>query len=192
MNRKGFHVYAGDIRINVNLSGVMSEKADACIVPHYETGISLTGVSAAFIHSMARNSIIEYQDYARDKKLKPDFAYVASCQGDNYKHLIHIPVLKRKTEKNNKKTSKEDTYLGILSALETAETIKARSVVIPSLNTGSSGVLTYEVAATETIRAIKTYIDKTPKKCIKEITIALKTRFAYDAYLKKVLNCFNQ
>ena len=183
MATKKFHVYFGDIRINITLSGVMSERADVCVVPHYATGISLTGISAAFIHSMARNSIIEYQNYARDKVLKPNFAYVSACNGNNYRYLIHIPVLKRSTEKS-KKIAKEDTFTGILSSLEGAQSVKAKTMVIPSINTGTTGVLSYEESGYETYRAIKTFIEKTPLTSLKEITIALKSQQALVAYLK--------
>ena len=180
--KKVFHVYVGDIRLNINHSGVLSENGDACIVPHYETGISLTGVSAAFIHSIARSSIIEYQDYARDKKLEPGFSYVAASRG-NYKYLIHTPALRRYDEKNREQV-KLCMQLCISSCLFATKNIKAKNIVIPSMNTGKNGVLIYEDAAKATYQAIIDFVEDTSKKTLKEITIVLRSKDAIEAYLK--------
>ena len=180
MKKKNYHVYFGDIRINVCFSGVMSEKADVCLVPQFGSGISLTGVSAAFIHSMARNSIIDYQEFAKDKKLEPGTAFISACQGDNYRYLAHIYILKH--ENPPKEQIKKDTFYSIFAGLDAALSVKAKSVVIPSVNTGSNGGLNYEESATATFNAISAFSKK--NKSIKKITIALKTEYAFKTYLK--------
>jgi hypothetical protein len=40
MEAKEIIVYFNKIKVNIKLSGVMSESADACIVPQFDHGIS--------------------------------------------------------------------------------------------------------------------------------------------------------
>ena len=181
MKTKKFSVYFDEVKVNIKLSGVLSEHADACIVPQYPTGISLTGVSAAFIHSKARNSIIAFQDFVRDKKLSANSAFVAACNGDNYHYLIHTPALKRKGDCSIK-SALTDTFTGICAALEAAKTVQAQTVVIPSFNTGPNSILSYEQSAKATLEAIVTF--STLPRSLKEITIALKNKEAFEAYTK--------
>ena len=93
MEAKEIIVYFNKIKVNIKLSGVMSESADACIVPQFDHGISLSGISCAFIHSPAVEAISKYQKLIAEKTLKPNDALCSSVEDCNYKYLIQIPVL---------------------------------------------------------------------------------------------------
>ena len=164
------------IEIEIYNAGVLSLQAFACVVPQKRTGISLTGVSASIIHSPARDGIIAFQKTIRDKKMLPFGNSTAHhCSGKNYRYLISIPVLG---------ASRLETEIAIISALARADKIKAESIVIPAINTGESGALSYEESAKITKKAIHKLSEFYVVANLKKILLALPNENAYDIYKK--------
>lgn len=180
MEAKEIIVYFNKIKVNIRLSGVMSETAEACVVPQYENGISTTGVSSAFLHSPASWAITDYQKMT--KTLNPDDAVCSLIsEGCNYKYLIQIPVLK---DGNNfsKEEIEEHTGKCAVTALIYAADFGLKTLVMPSMNTGTLGPLSYLKAATVIISAIKTCSDY-KEMSLEEITIALTNEKAFFAFV---------
>lgn len=182
MEAKEIIVYFNKIKVNIRLSGVMSETAEACVVPQYENGISTTGVSSAFLHSPASWAIADYQKMTSNKTLNPDDAVCSLIsEGCNYRYLIQIPVLK---DGNNfsKEEIEEHTGKCAVTALIYAADFGLKTLVVPSMNTGTLGPLSYLKAATVIISAIKTCSDY-KEMSLEEITIALTNEKAFFAFV---------
>ena len=184
MEAKEIIVYFNKIKVNIKLSGVMSESADACIVPQFDHGISLSGISCAFIHSPAVEAISKYQKLIAEKTLKPNDALCSSVEDCNYKYLIQIPVLILKDKTNKTDAIQNHTTNYVIEALKKASSVKATSIVLPSMNTGIRYPLSYSEAARAILAAIKIF-SKTPKANIKEITIALTSENAFLDFVAK-------
>ena len=179
MKAKETFAYFNQIKVNIRFSGVMSETADACIVPQYDNCASLSGVSAAFIHSPAASRIIEFQNYIKEKKkLMPNEVYCTSGN-KNYQYLIHTPVL-RTPQSNFTPSIKTIIETCTFSAIECASKKQAKSIVIPSMNTGKNGILTYKNASHAILAAIKRF--STLDSSINEVTIAIINEKAFVEY----------
>lgn len=185
MDKTNLCVYFKNIKINICISDVLSEKADTCIVPQPQKGISLTGVCADFLQTKARNSIINYQNFVKGRSLDPTFVFSSPCNDDRYQHLIHIPVL-ASTPNDDKETIFSYTSIGVFAALQKASELKAKKVVLPSINTGSKGVLDYKDAAVAILVSIE-QISYIRANSIKEIMIVLKDKKAYKAFQEILL-----
>ena len=173
-------LYFNGIKVKLRYSGVFSEKADALFVPQYPNGVALTGISAAVIHSRARQAISNYQKILAKNKLLPYgevYVYLCNKPEMNYRYLLQVPVLK---------ASAENTSFAISAALKKADNLELKSIVIPAVNTGRSGALTDEEAAEATFAAIASFSKKAMH--VEEIFLALyekSTYLAYKSYLDK-------
>ncbi len=132
--------YFGNIEIEIRCSsGVLSVKADACIVPQYSTGISLDGPSGALIHSKAQGGIVAFQKFLREKKQFPfGTAYVTQCNCSHYRYLLHVPVLDCK--------DKRKIQAAIFDALKKAAQVGAKTVVIPNIDSNKNSLSPTEMA----------------------------------------------
>ena len=175
------HPFNNKLKIDICISDVLTEQADACIVPAHPKRASTSGISKVLLNTPAKNAILAYQKEAEQKRVPYGSVRITPCSGNNYKYLIHISTLGL----THHTASVETLYFGIRIALKQAEKEGITSIVIPAINTGKTQMLSYNEAALSTLKAI--FDIKHQLKRLTNIKIVLKNSEAYEIYKETLL-----
>lgn len=166
------------LNVKIKLSDVMSEKADACMVPQYDKTISNKGASLSLSKSQAINGIKALFDKQKISRLPFGSALMAPCGGNNYRYLLNISVLGLKKEIS----SFVALYFSTRVALRCAEKTKLKTIVIPTATKEENNLLTNEDMSLSILKAI--FDIKNELRYIKEITILVSDQTALSVYQK--------
>ena len=133
----------GNVTVNVALGDMTAIKADAFVVPEFQTCVSEGGVGGAIWSKGAGKGMEAYERHIK-KHGKQEFGsvVVTDAGGGNSSKLLHAVTVGSGAE-NEFTTIQTSVY----NALKTAQEQGMQSVVIPQMGTGIIGSLTSEQSA---------------------------------------------
>ena len=133
----------GNVTVNVALGDMTAIKADAFVVPEFQTRVSEGGVGGAIWSKGAGKGMEAYEKHIK-KHGKQEFGsvVVTDAGGGNSSKLLHAVTVGSGAE-NEFTTIQTAVY----NALRTAQEQGMQSVVIPQMGTGIIGSLTSEQSA---------------------------------------------
>lgn len=137
----------GGLTVEVKYSDLTRESADAICNP--ANSLMYMGGGAAGALKRAGGEEIE-RDALRQAPVSVGNAVVTTAGKLLARWVVHAPTMERPAMR----TTREKVYLATKAALERADGIGARSIVIPGMGTGVGGV-SCEDAARAMVKAIK-------------------------------------
>lgn len=151
-----FQAKIGSVTVNVELGNMTAKKADAYIVPQFNSSASWGGVGGAVARAGASGGLQDYQDYLDKSGTQPfGQVVVTPAHGGNAKTLLHVVSVA--SEKENEF---ETVRTSIYNTLKTAEKEGIKTIGAPLLGTGIIGELTNEQSAKAMLSAIKSYAEE--------------------------------
>lgn len=140
-------------KVSISLGDMTKVKADAYLVPEFNTAASFGGVGGAIARAGATMGLELYQEHV-DKNGQQPFGQVVLTPsgGGNAPHLLHV-VSVGSGEENEFSVIQTCVY----NVLRTAEENGIGKIVIPALGTGIIGRLTDEQSAKAMMSAIHRY-----------------------------------
>jgi O-acetyl-ADP-ribose deacetylase (regulator of RNase III) len=145
----------GSVTANVGLGDLTEAKADAYIVPQFNSCASEGGVGAAICRAGAQLGVIdEYEGIVRNAGGTVEFgkAFVTAAHGGNTEKLIHVVSVGSGHEREYKVV-----HQAIYNALVAAKAAAIKSIVCPVLGTGIIGALTDEQSAKAMLSAVQRF-----------------------------------
>lgn len=181
-----FTAQIGNVSVTVKLGNLEQEKADAYVVPQFNSEASTDGVGGAVLRAGAEKGIQDYQDYVDQNGVQPFGKVVPTLShGGNSKFLLHSVSV------DSGKDKEFDTVaLASYSMLKVAaEQGIIDTIASPALATGRFAYLSNEQSAKAMFSAAKKYAEEGGKALSLSIIIwpdSPDAKTAFDDF-KKVL-----
>jgi O-acetyl-ADP-ribose deacetylase (regulator of RNase III) len=149
-----FNGRIGNTSVQVSLGDMTQVKADAYLVPEFDSCVSLGGVGGAVYRGGAVSGMNAYENHLKSNGGSQPFgaAIVTPSGGGNSKHLIHV-VSVGSDRQEEFKTVQTSVY----NALKAAAGKGIKTVVAPALGTGIIGQLTSEQSAQAMLSGIQKF-----------------------------------
>ncbi len=146
----------GNVTVSVAGGDMTQIKADAYVVPEFDSCISEGGVGGAIYRSGAGKGMEAYGKHlAEHGKLKLKDVFVAEAGGGKSKYLIHAVSVGADDDK-----AFEVAQDSVYNSLKAAQEKGIKSVVIPAIGTGIIGSLTNTESANAILSGVKKFADE--------------------------------
>ena len=146
----------GNVTVKIANGDMTQIKADAYIVPQFQSCASFGGVGGAIARRGAEQGLQAFEDIISQQGKQPfGSVHLTDSYGGNSKKLLHAVSVGSGAE-NEFNTVQTAVY----NALKAAEENGLQSVAVPAMGTGIIGSLTEEQSAKAIMAAIKQFSDE--------------------------------
>ncbi|MEI8129515.1 MAG: macro domain-containing protein [bacterium] len=167
-----------NVTLKIAFGDMTKVKADAYIVPQFNSCASYGGVGGSVARAGAVKGIDEFAEFVSQKgEQKFGTTLLTKSHGGNSDKLLHVVSVG-----SSKEHEFDTVQSSIYNALTTAEQNGVKSIASPALGTGIIGNLTAEQSAKSTLSAIKQFADEGKNMDVSLVIYGNKS--AYNDFVK--------